>query len=188
MNSHATIRFDTSRSIRSLVDELTQAALNRDQIFPESATADATLRRLVEAALRVTESNTNAFHEGLSTINPLYVNQRECLLIGDTSIHITAAPDETTIPKCAADPGKGLHPLIISTRDGAHYATQLVETAGLASKVDILEASQFIASSLLKRCLLRSVSLSSSVRDLVAAYNQSFEMQDMSHPLRIALV
>lgn len=67
------------------------------------------------------------------------------LEIGDTVIHITTAPGQLLIEKCADNVRSGLRPIVITGRNRVVAAESLVADQGMAGRVDVLDYEQFLA-------------------------------------------
>lgn len=66
------------------------------------------------------------------------------LELGDTIIHITTAPGQAVIEKCAANIRGGYRPMLITGRNRLQTAEGLIADQGLAGRIDLLDYEQFL--------------------------------------------
>jgi hypothetical protein len=143
------LRLDASRSLGSIVSDLMDAALKRQQNHPGTMVAGAVLQHLVGAKLRVALPSMKIECHGFSVADSQRHRQGD-FMIGDTAIHVTTAPTESLMQKCAENLAGGAHPLIITTHEGAGGAKALAKNLGIQNRVDVLDIQQFIATNVLE--------------------------------------
>ena len=67
---------------------------------------------------------------------------------GDVVIHVTSAPGEAVIRKCARNIDDGFHPIIITTCRRVSVAEGLAESAGIANRLEVWDIEQFLSMNL----------------------------------------
>ena len=93
-------------------------------------------------------------------------------VIEEFSIHVTTAPSEALMSKCLDNLNAGLRPLVITTFPSIAGAQSLAEIKGIEQRVDIIEASQFLATNFYEWSRFKSADRKISVEKLVAKYNE----------------
>ena len=107
--------------------------------------------------------------------------------MGDTAIHVTVAPSEALVRKCKQNLSEGLHPLVVTTEDGVGGMMAYAKSANIASRIDVLEISQFLAINVYEWIGFKNQNRSGSLERLVAAYNQIVDDCETDPSLKISL-
>lgn len=180
------LRTDASKSLRHLVSELIEAAFKRQDDCPGTAIAGAVMQHLVGAKLSVALPNIEIRHEGFSVADAPGRRKGD-FLVHDTVIYVTTAPTEALLRKCAGNLAENLRPVIITTENGAGGARALARDAELADRLDILEIEQFIATNVYEWSSFEHDKRSTSIDDLVKAYNKIIDECETDPSLKISL-
>ncbi|MRR18453.1 MAG: DUF4928 domain-containing protein, partial [Deltaproteobacteria bacterium] len=138
------LKIDSSKSVRSIVSDLIEAAFARQKECPGVMIAGAVMQHLVGAKIETALPEEKFAHEGFSVADAPSGRKGD-FLIGDTAIHVTTAPTEALIRKCCDNLSQGIRPLIITTQSGVGGAVALAKNASVAERIDIIEIEQFIA-------------------------------------------
>ena len=138
------MRIDASRSLRSIVADLVQAAFARQRECPGAMVAGAVIQHLVGAKLELAAPDDRIEHNGFAVADAPTARRGD-FLVGDTAIHVTTAPSEALLRKCSDNLGANLRPLIITTEEGVGGAKALARSLALAERIEILELEQFVA-------------------------------------------
>jgi hypothetical protein len=72
-----------------------------------------------------------------------------CLEVGDTVIHVVPNVGEALVRHCAEDLANGRHPLVLTLDDAVTAARALLGYAGLAERVEVMDALDFLGAGLL---------------------------------------
>jgi hypothetical protein len=131
------LKVDSSKSIRSIVSDLIEAAFARQRECPGVMVAGAVMQHLVGAKIATALPDTGIKHEGFSVADAPSGRKGD-FLIGDTAIHVTTAPTEALIRKCCDNLAQNIRPLIITTQSGVGGAIALAKNADVADSFDIL--------------------------------------------------
>jgi hypothetical protein len=102
-------------------------------------------------------------------------------------IHVTTSPSEALAQKCKGNIDAGRRPIIITISKNTQAAEYLAESQGLAGRVDILDAEQFIATNLYELSLFKTEQRRATVESLVARYNEIIEQCETDASLKIAI-
>lgn len=165
------LKIDASRSLRSIVADLIEAAFSRQRECPGTMVADAVLQHLVGAELEIAVPDATIAHNGFAVADAPGKRKGD-FLVGDTAIHVTTAPSEALIRKCCTNLDENLRPLVITTESGAGGAYALAKNANVADRIDILEIEQFVATNVLEWSGFETTERPVRVRDLVECYNR----------------
>ena len=93
------LKVDPSRSLRSIIAELIEAAFARQRECPGTMVAGAVMQHLVGAKLELALPEGVIEHKGFA-VTDAPGRRKGDFLIGDTAIHVTTAPSEALIRKC----------------------------------------------------------------------------------------
>jgi hypothetical protein len=180
------IRIDSSKSIRSMVSDLMDAAFSRQKECPGMMVAGAVMEHLVGAKLEVALPGKKIEHKGFAVADASAGGKGD-FLIGNTAVHVTTAPTEALMRKCTDNLAENLKPVIITTQSGAGGAFALAKEADIANRIDILEIEQFVATNVYEWSGFDEVQRPIKVRQLVDTYNRIIEDCETDHSLKIAL-
>ncbi|MBU2498397.1 MAG: DUF4928 family protein [Proteobacteria bacterium] len=180
------LRIDPSKSLRSIVDELIEAAFARQRECPGTMVAGAVMQHLVGAKLEIALPGINIKHHGFAVADA-QAGRKGDFLIGDTAIHVTTAPTEALIRKCCDNLSENLRPIIITTQSGAGGAGALAKNADVGERIDILEVQQFVATNVYEWSRFEQTQRPVSIRELVKKYNRIIEKVETDPSLRISM-
>ena len=180
------LKADSSKSIRSIVSDLIDAAFARQRECPGAMVAGAVMQHLVGAKIETALPESKIQHEGFAVADAP-AGRKGDFLIGDTAIHVTTAPTEAMIRKCCDNLAQNLRPLIITTQSGVGGAVALAKNADVAERIDILEIEQFVATNIYKWSAFQQEKQKLAVRQLVDAYNRIVDQCETDPSLRIAM-
>ncbi len=180
------LKVDSSRSLRSMVVDLIEAAFARQRECPGTMVAGAVLQHLVGAKLELALPNVKVEHNGFAVADAPG-DRKGDFLIGDTAIHVTTAPSEALIRKCCANLAGNLQPLIITTEAGAGGAAALAKNADVSERIEILEVEQFVAANVLEWSRFQQEKRPVTVRELIDSYNRIISKCETDPSLKIAV-
>lgn len=180
------LKVDASKSLRSIVSDLTEAAFIRQRECPGTMVAGAVIQHLVGAKLQLALPEGEVKHNGFAVADAPGERKGD-FLIGDTAVHVTTAPTEALVSKCSANLAENLRPLIITTESGAGGAAALAKDADVADRIDILEVQQSVATNILEWSGFKLAQRPVTVRQLIDCYNQIIEQCETDPSLKIAV-
>lgn len=180
------LKIDDSRSLRSIVADLIEAAFSRQRECPGTMVAGAVLQHLVGAKLEIAVPDAEITHNGFAVADAPRKRKGD-FLVGDTAIHVTTAPNEALIRKCCTNLDENLRPLVITTERGAGGAYALAKNANVADRIEILEIEQFVATNVLERSGFKTAARPVTVGDLVACYNKIVSQHENDPSLIITI-
>ena len=180
------LKLDASKSLRSIVSELVEAAFNRQRECQGTMVAGAVMQHLVGAKLEIALPEAKIDHNGFSTADAPGGRKGD-FLVGDTAIHVTTAPSDALNRKCCNNLNENLHPVIITTQTGAGGASALAKNANVSDRIDILEVEQFVAANIYEWSRFEHAQRPVRVRDLVDVYNRIVDQAETDPSLKIDL-
>lgn len=181
------MKFDPSKSIRSIVRELIEVAEKRQAQNRGAQIVGAVLQHLVGAKLSLIVPD-----EMITQMHGAYVadavSDREGdFSYGDAVIHVTSAPGEAVIRKCTGNLEDGFHPIIITTNKRASVAEGLAEAAGIANRLEVWDIEQFLSMNLNERGLFSQDGRKDMAIRLIEAYNKIIESCETDPSLKIQI-
>lgn len=176
-------KLDPARSLRASLRDLLAQAVERQREVKGTMYAGAVMQHLVGAALDLAIGGLK--HHGFAVADAPSARSGDFLL-GDVAIHVTTAPGEALIGKCASNLSAGLRPMIITTEDGVGGAKALARQFGIDERLDVVEIEQFLAMGLYERGQFEREKRSAAVTELVERYNEIIAGCETDPSLRIA--
>jgi len=180
------LKIDSSKSIRSIVSDLIEAAFARQKECPGFMVAGAVMQHLVGAKIETALPDAEMVHEGFSVADAPSGRKGD-FLIGDTAIHVTTAPTEALIRKCCDNLAQSIRPLIITTQSGVGGAVALAKNADVAERIDIIEIEQFIATNVYEWTAFQQTKRTVSFRQMIEAYNRIIDQCETDPSLKIEM-
>ncbi|MGC2662407.1 MAG: DUF4928 family protein [Bryobacteraceae bacterium] len=168
------LRYDTGKSLRSMVRDLLAQAFRRQRENPGTMYAGAVLQHLIGAKLQLILPEGSFDIHGFSVADAAGSRSGDFLL-DDVVIHATTAPGEALMRKCQRNLEQGHRPIIVTTSESMAGAESLAAIQGIAGRVDILEAEQFLAANVYELSRFQASGRKVTIELLVAAYNQIVE-------------
>ncbi|MBS4153312.1 DUF4928 family protein [Cobetia sp. MC34] len=178
------LRLDTSRSLRTLVRDMTEQAEERQKTAPGMQYAGAVLQHLIGAKLDCALGVGNFTHNSFSTSDS-QTGRAGDFFIGDVAIHVTTAPGEAVIGRCQDNIDAGHRAMIVTTSRGVAAAEVLAENVGLGERIDIFEVEQFVALNLYELGRFAAAGRRTAVEDVVTRYNEIIDSVETDPSLKI---
>lgn len=180
------IEISNSKSLRVVVRDAIDQAINRQETAPGTHYADAVLQHLVGAKLDCALGKGSVEHNSFSTADAQGSRAGD-FLIGDVAVHVTTSPGEAVIEKCRENLNDGFRPMLVTLQRGLTVAEGLAGNAGLADRIDIFEVEQFVTQNVLKWGKFTSAGVRTAVADLVERYNEIVDEFETDPSLKIEL-
>lgn len=180
------LKYDTSKSLRSIVRDLLVQAFKRQKENPGTMYAGAILQHLVGAKLSLVLPEGEVKHHGASVSDAVSARSGD-FIIDEVIIHVTTAPGEALMRKCTRNLEGGVRPIIITTYGSMPAAESLADIEGIAGRVDILEAEQFIATNVYELSLFKTAERRITVQKIVDRYNEIIDECETDPSLKVTL-
>ncbi len=179
------LKHDASKNLISMLEDLVEQAVKRQQQSPGRTYVGAILQHLVGAKLELALPDTKIEHHGYSVADK--ATRSGDFDLGDVVIHCTTAPQESLLLKCRANIQAGKRPIILTKGKMIGSAEELARSIGIAERVEILDILQFVTMNLYELSLSKSVQRQVTIASLVEKYNKIVENCEADPSLRIKL-
>jgi hypothetical protein len=163
--------FDSGKSILMNLDDLFKQALAIQKNSGGTSYLGAMLQHLIGAKLDLILGAGAIQHHGFSVADDPTDRSADFQVSG-VAIHVTTRPTEALIQKAAENLKRSLRPLIITLWDGVAGAQFLLKNTEWASRVDVLDAAQFLTANVYERSLLKTGECSLTMLAIIERYNE----------------
>lgn len=163
------LRMDPALSVRAAFRALIEQVEARQRSADGASLVGSVLQHLVGAKLEVAlHEQSGLVHHGSNT-NDAKARGGD-FDIGDASIHVTTSPGPAVIDKCRANLDAGRKPVIITLRSRVAMAEALAEDGGIATRIDVIEFEQFMATNIHELGLFGAVGRAATIEAIVVRY------------------
>lgn len=180
------IKLDAMRSLRTVVRDLIDQAVERQKNAPGMQYAGAVLQHLVGAKLDCALGKGILQHNSFSTADAPGARVGDFFL-GDVAIHVTTSPTEAVIKRCQENLNDGHRPILVTLQRGLTVAEGLAGNIGLADRIDIFEIEQFVALNLYELGKFGFDGRRTAITELVSRYNEIIEQVETDPSLKIEI-
>lgn len=179
------LRFESGKALRTVIRDLLGQAKKRQDEGAGTMFVGAMLQHLIGAKLALALPNEPIVHHGFSVADAPGGRSGD-FEIGSASIHVTTTPGEAVMRKCGANIHAGRHPIVITLHDMLPAADAFASAQGIADRVEVLDAEQFIIANLHELGGFRSIERRLKVESLIEKYNEIIAAKETDPSLRIA--
>lgn len=180
------IRLDASRSLRTVVRDLLEQAVERQQESGGTYYAGAVMQHLVGAKLDCGLGQGKFEHNSFSTADAPGGRAGD-YLVGDVAIHVTTSPGEAVVERCRDNLNEGYRPMLVTMDRGLLVAQELAKNKGIEERIDIFEVEQFVALNLYELGQFKGEGRKTALTDLVTRYNDIVEEWETDPSLKIEI-
>ena len=181
------MKFDPSKSVRSIVRDLLEMAEKRQAQNRGGQIVGTVLQHLVGAKLSLVISQKEMPRMHGAFVADAVSDRGGDFTYGDAVIHVTSAPGEAVIRKCERNIDDGFHPIIITTCRRASVAEGLAESAGIANRLEVWDIEQFLSMNFNERGLFCQQGRKDMASRLVDAYNKIIDDCETDPSLKIEI-
>lgn len=172
------LKFDSSKSLRSIVGDLLAQAMKRQKDNPGMTYAGTVLQHLVGAKLDlILPEEKRVTHHG-ANVADAPTSRAGDFVLDDVAIHVTTAPTEALVRKCKSNIEAGLRPVVVTIAESRAGIESIAKGFEIEGRIDIIEAEQFIATNILEWGQFAEKAHRAEVLRLITQYNiivQSYE-------------
>ncbi len=179
------LRFETGKSLRSVLRDLLAQARKRQDEGAGTMFVGAMLQHLIGAKLSLALPNAVIAHNGFSVADSPTGRSGD-FEVGNASLHVTTTPGEAVVRKCVANLSAGRHPIIVTVHDMLPAADAFAAAQGIADRLDVLDAEQFLVANLHELGGFRSDQRRVTLETLVDKYNEIVSDHETDPSLRIS--
>jgi len=180
------LKYDTSKSLRSIVRDLLAQAFKRQKEAPGTMYGGAVLQHLVGAKLSLILPEGTLQNHGFSVSDAVSARSGD-FNIDEVSIHVTTAPSEALMRKCVGNLEAGVRPIIITTHESMAGAESLASIQGINGRIDLLEVEQFLATNVYEISLFKTADRKITVERLIEKYNEIVEECETDPSLKVSV-
>ena len=180
------MKYDPSKSIQALFDDLFQQARRREEDDPGATCLGSVLQHLVGAKLALALPDVKLTHFGASVADHSTKRAGD-FQIDRTVIHVTTMPSESLLEKCRDNLDANLIPVIVTLSDRAPVARANAEMLSISDRVEIFSAEQFLAANLHEISAFRVTRREATLHELIDRYNELIELYETDPGLKIPL-
>jgi hypothetical protein len=177
------LKYDKNNSIRSCFNDLFIQAEKRQKKNGKMY-LEPLLRHLIGAKLEII--GLKVAHYGVFVTDQATKPMAD-FEIGDVAIHIAASLSEALIHKCAHNLNQNRRPIVITTKRLVPAVEGLLETMGIADRLDILDAEQFLAGNIFELGQFSQAGRRVKIRELIEEYNRIVETAETDPSLMIKM-
>lgn len=173
---------DSSKSVTDAVDNLLEQATKRQKQNPGMKYAGSVLQHLVAAKFELLLPTVEI--HGASDADDQTGREGD-FIIADTAVHCTTAPAGLLIEKCKANLEHGLNPVIITISDRVTTARNLLDDAGIGTRVEVWDLQQFLSTNVYEAGMFDSSRRRSVLKELIENYNGIIDDYETDPSLKI---
>lgn len=182
-----TLKFDPSKSLRSIVSDLLAQAMKRQKENPGTTYAGTVLQHLVGAKLDlILPEEKRVTHHGANVADSPTARAGDFVL-DDVAIHVTTTPTEALIRKCKANIEAGLRPVIVTTAEGRAGTESIAKGFEIEGRIEVIEAEQFIATNILEWSYFSTPDQRTEIKRLIMRYNEIVENTETDPSMLIVI-
>ncbi len=108
--------------------------------------------------------------------------------IGDTVIHVTTAPTQLLIEKCAQNIHQGLRPIIVTSAERLAVAKALIADNESEGRVDVFDYEQFLAANVFEIGRFEAAGRRAAFAAIIEQYNRIVSVVESDPGLKIELI
>lgn len=138
------MRLDAGLGMQAVVRDLIDQAAKREMEFAGRWYAGALIEHLVGAVIDCGLGTGQVSHHSSSAAD-LHAGRSGDFRLGDKVIHVTTAPGEAVVQRCARNLADGLVPVLVVRSRSVGTATDLANRVGIDDRVDVLSIEQVVS-------------------------------------------
>lgn len=178
-----TLQIQQNLGLGTMIDRLIEQGSSRQS----TCSSPHFLRRVMKHLIGATLDAALGPNSGLQQHSLIEGNTRSDFDIGDTTIHVSPAPNEELLHKCQADIQAGGKPTVITLRKRTASLEGLAENAGIASAIDIIEFEQFIATNIHTLSRFTPAQRRAKIDEIIKKYNEIIDEHETDPGLKIEI-
>lgn len=179
------LKDDPAFSWSAIVEDLLRQARDRQKSNPGATFEGTIVQHLIGAKLDLILDSEIA-HHGVSAADAPTGRPAD-FLVGDSAIHVTVAPGEDVIQKCAANLRSNQRPILVVPQEKREAASQLAKIQGLENRIEIWVVEQFLSSNVFERGRFSQDGRQATAQDIIERYNRIIEENETDLSLKIRM-
>lgn len=178
------LRLDPSKSFKAIIRDLIDQADKRQSEGRGAMIVGTVMQHLVGAKLEAFVNPDQLEHHGASVADAS-TGRAGDYIVDDVVIHVTAAPNESLIRKCADNIDSSLKPVVVTISKKIVVAEELGIQAGIKDRIDIFEIEQFMAANIYELSQFSKEKRVVTVKEIVQRYNTIVKKHESDPGLKI---
>lgn len=181
-------RYRPDYSFSTLLRDLLRQVYKRQTDNRSVINVGIVLHYLIYAQLELmlAGKNIEIRHNAMSVGN-VRAAQPSNFVIKQMAIYVTTLPTLNLIKKCKENLKVGLFPIIITIQEKIEAAETLTKAKGLANRIEILSAEQFLTINFYQLSNFGEIEYSTTLETLVSMYNTLIDRYETDPSLRISI-
>jgi len=180
------VRIDESLSVSARIARIIAAARQKESQAGGTKYVGQVLQHLVGAKLSIIYPDRSYDENAVSTADE-QTGRPGDFFVGDTAIHVTAAPTEALIKKCSDNINRGLRPFIVTVKERVASASGLADDAGMGERVEVVSIEQFVATNVAEWSDFTTSGNMSEFRRLIETYNDIVDSVETDKRIKIRM-
>lgn len=180
--------YDPSHSLCAIFRDLLRQARLRQKENSGTMYADTVLYYLIDAQLELAFAGKFiAIKHHTAYVADLPVDRVGDFIINRIVIHVTTAPTQMLMRKCKENLNAGFQAIMITMQNRVGMAEDNAMHEGIAGRVEILAAEQFLAISLYKLSRFGEIERNTTLEQFMMVYNTLIDRYETDPSLRISI-
>ncbi|PVY82403.1 DUF4928 family protein [Pantoea ananatis] len=174
-----TVDIDHTKPLSSVVSDILRAAAERSD-----KPTGAVLQHLVGAKLQLRFPEENIGSDRANAAD-MHTDREGDFQVGTTAFHVTTAPMEKLISRCAENKSAGYRPVILTLESKVQAARQMADNVGMSEQISVQSAEIFIGTNIEEISTYDGDRIREGLAKLIRTYNSRIEQIEIDKSLMI---
>lgn len=174
-----TVELDYSKPVSSVVSDILKAAAERSD-----KPTGAVLQHLIGAKLQLRFPGVQIGNDRANAAD-LHTDREGDFQVGTTAFHVTTAPMEKLISRCAENKRAGYRPVILTLESKVIAARQMADNVGMSEQIAVQAAETFIGNNIEEIAIYDGDKIREGLARLIRTYNARINAIEIDKSLMI---
>lgn len=174
-----TVELDYSKPVSSVVSDILKAAAERSD-----KPTGAVLQHLIGAKLQLRFPDVKIGNDRANAAD-LHTDREGDFQVGTTAFHVTTAPMEKLISRCAENKRAGYRPVILTLESKVIAARQMADNVGMSEQIAVQAAETFIGNNIEEIAIYEGDKIREGLARLIRTYNARINAIEIDKSLMI---
>lgn len=174
-----TVELDYSKPVSSVVSDILKAAAERSD-----KPTGAVLQHLIGAKLQLRFPDVKIGNDRANAAD-LHTDREGDFQVGTTAFHVTTAPMEKLISRCAENKRAGYRPVILTLESKVIAARQMADNVGMSEQIAVQAAETFIGNNIEEIAIYDGDKIREGLARLIRTYNARINAIEIDKSLMI---
>lgn len=180
------VQINPELSPTAMIAAILEAAKERQAEIPGSTALGAVAQHLVGAKLALRFPAVEIANHPYTAADEQTARAGD-FQVGDAVFHVTVAPGEAVVKKCAANMGADLRPVLVVPASKLAMAAGHAEQVGVEGRLDIYDLERFVSANLSEMAGFSFAGVREGFARLIDVYNERLQAVETDHSLMIKL-